>query len=194
MNGNGSDSHMSEDEDPDANPHRIPPLDIDFFPYVPTSNTRPSAHVQSKNLHTFGQAEAYRGAPNDIAPPDSQNEYDGHSRAQRRAADLPIIHHYAPTPLAYPLLSSFPSSIFTFNHDPDALDHEKEISVKARLTTDTEVGGWIKGLREVVVRGSVLGGIGVEDREVLGNSLGEIGEGFVGGWDEDGDGSSDDDD
>lgn len=129
----------------------------------------------------------YRGPPNtDSTVSEIQNEYDGHSRAQRRAAGLPLLQQYTPTPLAYPLLSSFPFSIFTFDGDSHI---SEEITVKTRLTTDTEVGDWIKGLREVVVRGL---GVGVEDREVLGNSLGEISEGFVGGWE--GTSESEDDD
>jgi hypothetical protein len=52
------------------------------------------------------------------------------------------------------------------------------LSVKSSLSTDTTVALRIKSLQNVVSRA-----IGIDEREALSNSLGEIAEAYEEGWD-----------
>lgn len=72
------------------------------------------------------------------------------------------------TPLPYPLPTSFPH---IYDRTSAAL------SVRAALSTDTGVAARIRSLRTVVGRA-----VGVEEREPLGNVLGEMAEGYEEGW------------
>lgn len=81
------------------------------------------------------------------------------------------------TPLRYPLLDSFPQ---IYDRTPSPL------SVRTALSTDSVVALRIKNLRNIVSRS-----IAVDERETLGNTLGEIAEAYEEGWDS---GSDEDDD
>lgn len=86
------------------------------------------------------------------------------------------------TPLRYSILDSFPHIYLEpgSNHSPDS------ISVHTSLTTDSAVASRMKSLSSIISRA-----IGVEEREALTNSLGEIAEEYEEGWDS---GSDEDDD
>jgi hypothetical protein len=84
------------------------------------------------------------------------------------------------TSLAFPILDSFPH-IFSQAGPPQG-----SVSVNTSLSTDTTVALRIKGLRDVVNRS-----IGITEREMLSNSLGELAEAYEEGWDS---GSDEDDD
>lgn len=58
--------------------------------------------------------------------------------------------------------------------------------MRTSMSTDTSVMAKVRGLRTAVIRS-----IGVEDREMIGNELAEIAEGYKEGWSS---GSDDDDD
>lgn len=62
--------------------------DMDFFP---TEVEQTRGRHNTKKPHVFGQAEAYRGKENPDQE-DTNEEDQGHERARRRAAGLPIIH------------------------------------------------------------------------------------------------------
>ncbi|KAI9740667.1 MAG: mtDNA inheritance, partitioning of the mitochondrial organelle [Claussenomyces sp. TS43310] len=66
------------------------------------------------------------------------------------------------------------------NSSPD------KVAVQTSLTSDSAVASRLKNIRNIVNRA-----IGIEEREALGNSLGEIAEAYEEGWDS---GSDDDDD
>ena len=83
-------------------------------------------------------------------------------------------------PLSFPLLDSFPR-IFA-QSSPSSLS----LSVKTSLSTDTMVALRFKSLQHIVSRA-----IGIDEREALSNSLGEIAEAYEEGWDS---GSDEDDD
>ena len=196
----------------------IATLDMDFFPTEATEQTRGRHSI--KKAHLFSQAEVYRDDEDHNS--DKANEEDeGHERARRRAAGLPIIqksvflfflsilicslpsyslacflsfppiqvsaeirvtHHACRLriPLPFPLLDSFPR-IFAQPSPP-----LQSVWVKTSLSTDTTVALRIKNLQLIVNRA-----IGVDEREALGNSLGEIAEAYEEGWDS---GSDEDDD
>lgn len=60
------------------------------------------------------------------------------------------------------------------------------MAMRTSLSTDTTVMAKVRGLRTAVIRS-----IGLEDREMIGNELAEIAEGYKEGWSS---GSDDDDD
>lgn len=82
----------------------------------------------------------------------------------------------------FPILDSYPSILR--NQAGDAV--RDGAALKTSLTTDSGVMNKVKGLRSAVIRY-----IGVEEREVIGNELAEIAEGYKEGWSS---GSDDDDD
>jgi len=81
--------------------------------------------------------------------------------------------------MAFPVLDSFPQ-IFT------QIRPGKGLHVNTSLSTDTTVALRIKSLQNIVSRA-----IGVDEREDLTNSLGEIAEAYEQGWDS---GTDEDDD
>ncbi len=81
--------------------------------------------------------------------------------------------------LSFPLLDSFPH-IFAHSSESPSL------GVSTSLSTETTVALRIKNLQYIVNRA-----IGIDEREALSNSLGEIAEGYQEGWDS---GSDEDDD
>ena len=103
-----------------------------------------------------------------------------HSIHLPRRSALPVLTCRAlrsRTSLPYSLLDSF----------PDIYDLSSgKASVRTVLTTDTGISARIKSLRTMVQRG-----IKVDEREALSNSLGEIAEAYVEGWES---GSDEDDD
>jgi hypothetical protein len=73
--------------------------------------------------------------------------------------------------MSSPLLDSFPH-IFAQNSSSNSL------SVYTSLSTDTTVALRIKNLQQIVTRA-----IGIDEREALSNSLGELAEAYEEGWD-----------
>jgi hypothetical protein len=72
----------STDED------KVATFDMDFFPTEASEQARGQQSI--KKDHVFGQAENYRG-DEDQRSEQANDEEDGHERARRRAAGLPII-------------------------------------------------------------------------------------------------------
>lgn len=151
-------------------------LDMDLFPSETGEQVRGCR--TTKRPHVFGQAEYHRSDEKGVA--DDANEMhwemgEGYERARRRAAGLPIIQK-TNTPLPFPLLDSFPH-IFAGS---------SSLGVSTSLSTDTTVALRIQNLQHVVSRA-----ISFDEREALGNTLGELAEAYEEGWDS---GSDDDDD
>lgn len=82
--------------------------------------------------------------------------------------------------MPFPILDSFPD-IFSGTQQSSA-----SLAITTSLSTDTTVALRIKNLQQIVNRA-----IGVDEREALSNSLGEIAEAYEEGWDS---GTDDDDD
>ena len=82
--------------------------------------------------------------------------------------------------MSFPLLDSFPH-IFAQSSGAPA-----SVPVKSSLSTDTTVALKIKNLQSIVSKV-----VGIDEREALANSLGEIAEAYEEGWDS---GSDEDDD
>jgi hypothetical protein len=82
--------------------------------------------------------------------------------------------------MSFPLLDSFPHIFAQASTTPPSL------AVSTSLSTDTSVALRVKSLQNIVSRA-----IGVDEREALSNSLGEIAEAYEEGWDS---GTDEDDD
>ncbi|PQE13009.1 hypothetical protein CJF30_00002915 [Rutstroemia sp. NJR-2017a BBW] len=162
-------------------------FDMEFFPAEVLEQTR--SRRSSSKIHVFGQAENYRGDGDDIEEVDRNDE--GQERARRVAASLPLLsrfvllalnswcyislRHRTYTSLPFPLLDSFPR-IFTQS------EQSAPLSIMTSLSTDTAVASRVKSLQQIVNRA-----IGMEEREALSNSLGEIAEAYQEGWNSDSD-------
>lgn len=169
----------------------ISSFDIDFFPTETGEQNR--SRQKPGKAHVFGQVENYRGDEEYDEENDRNDE--GRERARRIANSLPLLSksvfhlilfpacllyfYRTYTPLSFPLLDSFPR-IFTQN------ENITNLSINTSLSTDTSVASRIKSLQQIVNRA-----IGMDEREALSNSLGEIAESYEEGWDSD---TDDDDD
>lgn len=167
-------------------------FDMDFFPTETGEQSR--GPRKSGKIHVFGQVENYRG--NEEYDEENDRNDEGRERALRIAASLPLLSklvvlliissifllysHRTYTPLSFPLLDSFPG---IFNHEDENI---RNLSISTSLSTDTSVALRIKSLQQIVNRA-----IGMDEREALSNSLGEIAESYEEGWDSD---TDDDDD
>ena len=72
----------------DADENDVATFDMDFFPTEATEQVRSRQSI--KKAHLFGQIENYRGDENQRSE-QANEEDEGHERARRRAAGLPII-------------------------------------------------------------------------------------------------------
>lgn len=81
--------------------------------------------------------------------------------------------------MLYPLLDSFPHIFAQTSTAPS-------LALSTSLTTDSTVALRVKSLQYIVSRA-----VGIEEREALSNSLGEIAEAYEEGWES---GSDEDDD
>ncbi|KAH8663517.1 tubulin domain-containing protein [Tricladium varicosporioides] len=156
--------------------NEVSTLDMDFFP----TETGEQSHRRpiTKTPHVFGQTENFRADKHEEGQ-DNVQSYDGYERARRRAAGLPILQR-AKIPMAFPLLDSFPNIFAPVSTSPNS------VAVSTSLSTDTTVSSRVKDLQYIVGRA-----VGIDEREALSNSLGEIAEAYEEGWDS---GTDEDDD
>ena len=84
--------------------------------------------------------------------------------------------------MQYPLIDSFPVSIFSQPSDCSAT-----VPVYTSLSTTSRVSSRIKTLQKVVSRM-----VSLDEREALTNDLAEIGDAYVEGWESGSDDDSDD--
>ncbi|KAI9778762.1 MAG: mtDNA inheritance, partitioning of the mitochondrial organelle [Candelina submexicana] len=132
-------------------------MDIDLFP----------GNQPNHSEHIFGRAEILRGN----WPQQALGGDDDNGRLRRRFGALPTIERYR-TSLLFPLLDSFPKI-----YDNTSLSGLNSVAVHASLSTTAEVGERLKRIEDVVKMFR-----GVEERESLLNSLGEIREAYEDGW------------
>ncbi|KAK5629711.1 hypothetical protein RRF57_005426 [Xylaria bambusicola] len=130
-----------------------------------------------KKRHVFSQVRTYRGRETENSVDEEENIDRGRFGMRRR----PKVHNYR-SGLAFPILDSYPT-IFRGSNKSVIKEH---MAMRTSLTTDSSVMDKIRRLRITVIRS-----IGVEDREVIGNELAEIADGYKEGWSS---GSDDDDD
>jgi hypothetical protein len=160
-------------------------FDIDVF----TRDYRIASRRGNKE-HVFGRAEASRGewTLSDDSERDPHDRFDQGPAVQRYVAIsslIPNVHaltllRYG-TPLLFPLLDSFPRSIFDVGSG-----RATKLAVHAGLTTSTAVADQVRAVEQIVKRI-----IGIEEREALCNGLQVLAEEYDEGWDS---GSDSDDD
>ncbi|EPE36710.1 Tubulin nucleotide-binding protein [Glarea lozoyensis ATCC 20868] len=144
----------------------IRPLDMDFSP--PDAPDQSNRFNRNRKSHIFGQTEIVRTSTktNTSQAPTLDQSYE---RARKRAAGLTISQRKS-IPLPFPLLSSFPG---IYHHIQD----DSTINLTTSLSTTTAVASRLKSLQHIVNRA-----VGVEEREALSNSLGEMAEAYEEGW------------
>ncbi|KAI1355608.1 tubulin domain-containing protein [Xylaria sp. FL0043] len=151
-------------------------LDVDLS--CPQDLRLDAGSRRPKKRHVFSQVQTYRGPETeDPSADDNDGIVTGRFGKRRR----PKVHNYR-SELAFPILDSYPT-IFRNNNRSTAKEH---MAMRTSLTTDTSVMDKVRSLRTAVIRS-----IGLEDREMIGNELAGIAEGYKEGWSS---GSDDDDD
>ena len=106
-------------------------------------------------------------------------EHHAHAQFPAPTANPPPIRFY--TPLAFPLLDSFPTIISQISSP------SQSVAVHSSLATSTKISLRIKDLQELVCRM-----VSVEEREGFSNGLGNLREAYEEGWDSGSDDEIDD--
>ncbi|KAL7273746.1 mtDNA inheritance, partitioning of the mitochondrial organelle [Rhizina undulata] len=132
--------------------------------------------------HVFSRAEVHRGSTKRQEGEEEKEELElgyGDKRG-------PIVGRYYNS-FTYPIVDSFPHiyscipppPVPTTSPTGEIIEAENpRLNVATTLTSSARVLSRIRGIREIVSRM-----VDVDERESLGNELGEIAEGFVEGWD-----------
>ncbi|KAE8160695.1 tubulin domain-containing protein [Aspergillus tamarii] len=123
----------------------------------------------SNNSHIFNQLQVWRGTKPDKNNESVPQEDIGLSRKQRYYSSAPMFQSFH-TPLAFPILDSYPGRIFSGTK-------QNKVNVLAALTASSRTAERIKVLETVAGRI-----IGIDERETLVNGLGEIRESYETGW------------
>lgn len=99
-----------------------------------------------------------------------------------RTGEVRLTHYRYSTSLLFPLLDSYPASIFDVGSG-----QATKLAVRSGLTTSTAVAEQIRAMEQIVKRL-----VGVDEREAISNGLQVLAEEYDEGWDSGSD--SDDDD
>ncbi|OAA71938.1 Tubulin/FtsZ, GTPase domain protein [Akanthomyces lecanii RCEF 1005] len=153
----------------DAGSEEAENFDIDLF-----GIGRMDKDGLDRQKRIFGKSISSRGEvdANDDADEDDQKE------SRRRIGD-PVVKKFS-TPLKFPMLDSYPD-IF-----PDEADQES-VRLQTALFTDQSISTRMKALKT-----QVTWAVGVEERELLSNSLAEIGDEYHDDWSSGSDDGEDD--
>ncbi|KAK3990240.1 tubulin domain-containing protein [Cladorrhinum sp. PSN332] len=127
----------------------------------------------------FSQVVGARGYDDDEEEP---VEKDERGRRMRRSQYEPVTASWT-TPLAFPILDSFPG-VF---RDEDDEPLNRAVNITTGLSADSSVYKRLKALRE-----STISSIAIEDRESLGNDLMEMADEYHEGWSSGSDDGEDD--
>ncbi|KAI1369081.1 tubulin domain-containing protein [Xylaria arbuscula] len=166
---------VDEDESDSGSQKGTAPLEVDLS--APQDLKLDPEARRPRKRHVFSQVRTYRGPETESSADDGDGIATGRFGIRRR----PKVHNFRSS-LPFPILDSYPT-IFRGGNRGAIKD---SMAMRTSLTTDTSVMDKVKRLRTAVIRS-----IGVEDREVIGNELAEIAEGYKEGWSS---GSDDDDD
>ncbi|KAI1311000.1 tubulin domain-containing protein [Xylaria venustula] len=165
------------DDESDSNSQNGPaPLEVDLS--SPQDLKLEPGIRRSRKRHIFSQLRTYRGP--EIEEPTAEAK-DGIVTSHFGIRRRPKVHNYS-SELSFPIIDSYPT-IFRGNGNSAI---KENMAMRTSLSTDTSVMDKVRALRTAVIRS-----IGLEDREMIGNELAEIAEGYKEGWSS---GSDDDDD
>lgn len=90
-----------------------------------------------------------------------------------RGAEFALTSLRYSAPILFPLLDSFPASIFDVGSG-----HATKLAVHTGLTTSTAVANQIRAVQQIAIRL-----VGMEEREALSNDLQVLAEEYDEGWD-----------
>ncbi|KAF2726127.1 tubulin nucleotide-binding domain-like protein [Polychaeton citri CBS 116435] len=136
-------------------------LDMDLLPNTATTSRQPRRCNQF-----FSCTETLRGT---WKPEDDILESNVTSRDRIANASIRVTRQQ--TELLFPMLSSFPTSIFTFSASP------QKLAVRASLSTSSAVADRLRSLGELSDR--ILG---VDEREAIADGLNSMAEEYEEGW------------
>ncbi|KAI5863183.1 tubulin domain-containing protein [Durotheca rogersii] len=170
--GDGGD--VEEDGSDSGSQKGVAALDIDLSSPQDLS-LDPNRGRKWRKRHVFSQVIADRG-------PLQDPEQAGRRDAEMRDRDTyglrrrPKVHNYH-SRVAFPLIDSYPAIFSRGGGGEDGEEDRRHLPVRTALSTDSTVADKIRALRSAVVRS-----ISLEDREMVGNELAEIADGYREGW------------
>lgn len=156
-----SDGRLSNHNEPEEAPSIVAELDVSFSPG--------QSQTDERNSHTFAQSQVVRS--HHLAIETSSMSSD--KRGQQRLRDESLVEKFR-TDLTFPLLDSFPESLFRGRNT----GHKLELT--AALSSSSTMKGRILHLRDTSRRGLLS-----EDRETTYNDLSELATNYTFGWDSD---------
>ncbi|KAI9665267.1 MAG: mtDNA inheritance, partitioning of the mitochondrial organelle [Trizodia sp. TS-e1964] len=164
----------------DDSPAGLKNFDMDFLP-----PRLPGCRKQRREEKVFARVECYRGDIQrgiiDILDGTSTREFQ--SRRLNRRAGLPPVQRFQ-TALCYPQLDSSPP-LYQWPGAPTALAPAAVavaaagfgLSAQTALSSSSMVACWINSVREMATKT-----VFADEREQLGNALGEMAEAYEEGW------------
>lgn len=168
-------------------------FDINFKPFIPTPQNAPlslRSSASSKEEHVFTQLESHRCSPTLAALMQQRDESAilHNERLQQLYSDETVVRSYT-TPLLYPLLDSFPDTLFTMaNQTLVSSRKEKQfVKIDAALSTTGQTKNDILAIRDLVVgrAGRSMGLIEMDKREEMYDDLTRMAELYNYGFDDD---------
>ncbi|KAI0533525.1 tubulin domain-containing protein [Xylaria digitata] len=165
------------DDESESGPQKgVAPLEVDLssqdFKLDPKMR-------RSKKRYVFSHVRTYRGPEVEKT---AVGDEDGIAKGRFGMRRRPKFYSYRST-LCFPILDSYPT-IFR-NKNRSVI--KEPVPICTSLATDTSVVDKVTGLRT-----AVLHSIGLEDREVIGNELADIADGYKEGWSSGSDDGDDD--
>ncbi|KAJ4292025.1 mtDNA inheritance, partitioning of the mitochondrial organelle [Kalmusia sp. IMI 367209] len=157
-------SHRTSEAD-----EQLTKFDVDSF----TKDYRIGALRPTRRDHVFGRAEAARGDWNVLEDRDPNDRF----------GEGPVVQRFV-APLLFPLLDSFPASIFDMG-----TGEGHKVAVHTGLTTSTAVADQVRAVEQIVRRMHM---VGVDERETICNGLQSMAEEYDEGWDSGSDSDADD--
>ncbi|EEH39934.1 hypothetical protein PAAG_02123 [Paracoccidioides lutzii Pb01] len=159
---------MVVEDEADQNEALLQGLDLDFS----WSNSTPA-----KRIHVFGYVEISRGFGGESSLTSRARSLQSRTQSPGPLGSVQRYH----TPLSLPLLDSFPHDLFRGRGASDS-----GLSVRASLSTTTQIGDKVKNLQKIASRL-----VGVDEREALVNGLGEISKAYQDKWESESDSGDD---
>ncbi|KAJ9611852.1 tunicamycin resistance protein [Knufia peltigerae] len=171
-NGGESNGRIHADENAPHDWHPEPThFDLEYLPRLQNS-------IVSDRNHVFAQVECERGR----AEHDSFSlSLDPEDRLRRRQNEESVVEIFQ-TGLRFPLLETFPNSLFETNRD-----HENGLDISAALSCNSRMKDHVLELRNTTSRLMPL-----EEREAVYSDLSQLAQHYSFGWDEGSDTGEDD--
>lgn len=158
----------------DANHESKPSsFDTNFKPGIPApQDSLPSlrSSIRSSEQHIFTQVESHRCSPTLTAAMQQRDESAivHNQRLQQLYSDETVVQSYT-TPLFYPLLDSFPDTLFTNSTPIGTRNGKQNVKIDTALSTTWQTKNDILAIRDLVVgrAGRSMGLIGIDKREEM---------------------------